>query len=263
MNKLIDYIFNQLASQFNDRLRIREKRPGIYQLYLPFYHEDGDMVEVYLDGRKRTNEVTESEVIRISDFGMTAMRLSYAYEIDTPNKEKIFSQILSENQICEVDGHIVYDTPIDSIYPSLMHFCQAIAKVSTMRQFKREVVDSLFYEQLDNFIMGQLIAYNPMKNVTPIPERDDLEVDYQFTPNGHPVYLFGIKDAYKARLATISCLEFVLKNHKFKSFIVHDDFEKLPKKDRTRLTSASDKQFPSLEDFNKNAKTFLEREATY
>ena len=87
-----------------------------------------------------------------------------------------------------------------------------------------------------------------------------LEIDYEFTPNGYPVYLFGVKDTSKARLATISCLEFQKANIKFRSLIVHDDFEKLPRKDRSRLTNACDKQFTSLEEFKKDAKTFLERE---
>lgn len=96
-----------------------------------------------------------------------------------------------------------------------------------------------------------------------IPERDDLEVDYRFTPNGHPVYLFGVKDTAKARLATISCLEFLRVDLRFKSYIVHEDFEKITRKDRSRLTSACDKQFPSLDDFTQNATKFLDREAQY
>jgi len=40
---------------------------------------------------------------------------------------------------------------------------------------------------------------------------------------------------------------------------VHEDIEKLPRKDRVRITSACDKQFTSLEDFKQNAKQYLER----
>ncbi|MBM2815313.1 MAG: hypothetical protein HW421_2075 [Ignavibacteria bacterium] len=39
-----------------------------------------------------------------------------------------------------------------------------------------------------------------------------------------------------------------------------EDFEKLPKKDRSWLTNACDKQFTSLDDFKVNAIGFLERE---
>ena len=108
--------------------------------------------------------------------------------------------------------------------------------------------------------MTELIEYKPKKNVTPIQERDDIEADYEFVPNGHPVYLFGVKDTLKARLVAISCLEFQRANLKFRSCIVHEDFEKLTKKDRSRLTNACDKQFTSLDDFKVDAKKYLERE---
>ena len=42
---------------------------------------------------------------------------------------------------------------------------------------------------------------------------------------------------------------------------VHEDFEALPGKDRTRVTNAADKQFTTLEDFKSNAVEFLDREA--
>ena len=63
------------------------------------------------------------------------------------------------------------------------------------------------------------------------------------------------------RLATISCLEFQLKNLRFRSMVVHEDFDEIGRKDKIRLTSACDKQFTSLDDFKENAKQYLEREA--
>ena len=41
---------------------------------------------------------------------------------------------------------------------------------------------------------------------------------------------------------------------------IHEDFTKIPGKDITRLTSACDKQFVSLDDFRDNAVKSLERE---
>ena len=130
-----------------------------------------------------------------------------------------------------------------------------------MRYFKREVVESLFYEMLEEFILKELSEYKPQKGVLPIPERDDLEADFEFRPNGHPIYLFGVKDSSKARLATISCLEYQKAKLNFRSLIVHDDFERLPKKDMSRLTNTCDKQFTTLDDFTANAQIFLERES--
>jgi hypothetical protein len=248
MNDILEYI----KQSFNNRISIREKRPGIYQLIMPLYHEDGDMIDIFIEERNGN--------YFLSDYGMTLMRLSYSYEIDTPNKEAIFQRILSENRLEEVDGNIYFKTKKESLYSDIMHISQAFMKIGSMRYFKREVVESLFYELLNEIITKDLTEFKPKINVLPIPERDDLEADYEFMPNGHPVYLFGVKDAAKARLSTISCLEYQKANLKFRSFIVHDDFEKLPRKDRTRLTNACDKQFTSLDDFKMNAKLFLERE---
>ncbi len=249
MNEILENIKNS----FNNRISIQEKRPSVFQLLLPLYHEDGDMIDLFI--------VPNSEgTYTLCDFGLTLMRLSYSYEIDTTNKESIFQKILSENFLSEENGNIFYKTKSETIFTDIMHVAQAFAKIGSMRYFKREVVESLFYEILDEFVEKELQKFKPRKNILPIPERDDLESDYEFRPNGYPVYLFGVKDTSKARLATISCLEYERANLKFRSLIVHEDFEKLPKKDRVRLTNACDKQFTSLEDFKVNAIKFLERE---
>ncbi len=249
----MEQILENIKSSFNNKLRIREKRPGIFQLFLPIYHEDGDMIDVYI-------EQTEPGKYRLCDYGMTIMRLSYSYEIDTDNKEAILQKILSENHLFEENGNIYYHTNSENIYSDILHVCQTYMKIGSMRYFKREVIESLFYEMLDEFVMSNLNEYKPQKNVLPIPDRDDLEADYEFRPNGHPIYLFGVKDSSKARLATINCLEYEKANLNFRSLIVHEDFEKLPKKDRSRITNTCDKQFTTLDDFKINAKTFFNRE---
>lgn len=248
-------IISRLKEQFNGRLRVNEKRPGIFQLFLPLYHEDGDMIEIYL----QQSRINGSEW-KISDYAMSLMRLSYSYEVDTPNKEKIFQRIISENGLKEEDGNIFLLAKNEQLYPSILQFAQTVSKISSMRYFKREVIESLFYEMLDEFVMSELQEYKPEVKVLPLPERDDLEADYAFHANGYPVYMFGIKDVSKARLAAICCLEYQKHDINFRSYMVHDDFVKLPKKDQSRLTSACDKQFVSLDDFKENAVKFLERE---
>lgn len=248
-----------LKEQFNSQVSLSEKRPGIQQLFAPLYHEDGDMMSIFLDLQKDA-EVAPNQKITISDHGLTLMRLSYSFDIDTPNKERIFQKILAENGVFEVDGTLSIESKPDSLYPTLLQFSHTIAKVCNMRQFKREVLNSLFEEILADFINEKLKIYRPSESILPLPDRDDLEVDYQFSPNGIPFYLFGVKDNAKARLATIACLEFQKARLLFKSIAVHEDFDRLTKKDRTRLTSACDKQFPSLVDFQNNAHEYFDRE---
>jgi len=245
-----------LRAQFNNQVSFRERRPGVLQLVAPLFHEDGDMVDIFLEP---TNGGQEN--IRICDHGMTLMRLSYNFDIDTPNKERIFQRILAENRIREEKGNLFLDAKPESLYPSVLQFAQAVAKVSNMQLFKRELIQTLFYEMLTEFIEDSLDKYSPRPKVFPIPERDDLEVDFEFSIKPRPIYLFGVKDAAKARLTTISCLEFQRAKIPFKSFVVHEDFENLSRKDRSRITSAADKQFISLDDFKANAEQVLEREA--
>lgn len=58
---------NTPASAFE----LYERRTGVFQLILPVYHEDGDMVEIFIVQSPRGGEY-----VRLCDFGMALMRLS-------------------------------------------------------------------------------------------------------------------------------------------------------------------------------------------
>jgi hypothetical protein len=249
-------ILENLKTGLNHHVSFREKRPGIVQVLAPLFHEDGDMVDIFLDLPKPPNES-----IRISDHGMTLMRLSYSYEIDTATKRRILDRILSENGISEEHGRLFVEATPDRVYPALLQFAQAAAKVSNMQAFKREVVQNLFYEMLGDFVKSSLGRFNPVESYQPLPGRDDLEVDWKFQLP-REVFLFGVKDNAKARLAALACREFQLNKISFRSIIVHEDFENgLCKKDQSRITNAADKQFTSLSDFQANAEDYLLRES--
>lgn len=211
------------------------------------------MIDIFLEPR-------ESGAYEISDYGQTLMRLSYSYELDTPKKIQIFNKIILENKVESDGGTIKLISDSNSLFRDVMQLSQALLKVGSMRFFKREVIESLFFEMLEDFVFSELLEFKPRKNVLPISERDDLEVDYMFQPNGHQIFLYGVKDPMRARLATISCLEFQKAKINFRSVVVHEDLLKLPKKDISRLTNACDKQFTSLDEFKNNARAFLERE---
>lgn len=249
----MEEILKNIERDFNNHVSVKQKRPGIYQLFVPIYHEDGDMMDIFLSMDGKGN-------YKLSDYGLTLQRLAYTYDIDTDHKEKVLQKIISENKLLDENGNIGVFTKPDTVFTDIMHVTQAYSKIGSMGYFRREVIESLFYEILDEFIFSELQEFKPQKRVYPIPGRTDIEVDYQFSPNGHPVYLFGVKDSNQAKLTTISCLEFQRAKLKYRSFVVNEDFNKLPKNDRTRLTNACDKQFTSLDDFKKSAVDFFERE---
>jgi hypothetical protein len=247
-------IENALAAQFHDKIRLKSRRPNILQVYAPFYHEDGDMLDMFIE--------PHNGGVRVCDFGKTLMRLSYTFDLDTENKRRIFNELLTENQV-EFDdgsGNIFIDTTEENLCNSVLHFSQVIAKVSRLDVLRREIVSGLFFEMLNEFIEAELGAFNPRFDYLPIPGRDELMVNCAFEIKPHPVYLFAVRSSNQARLATLSFLEFQKAALRFKGFVAHDDIESLPKNDRKRITSAADKQFVSLEDFRENAARFLSRE---
>jgi len=244
-----------LKSEFNRHITFRERRPNVLQVVAPLFHEDGDMVDIFLDLPKNPDGP-----IRISDHGMTLMRLSYSYEIDTPTKQRILDRILSENGISEGEGRFYMDTRPESIYPALLQFAQAVAKVSNMQAFRREVVTNLFYETLNDFVASSLSSFRPEPNFMPIPERDDLDVDWRFPIPARNIYLYGVRDSSKARLVGLSCLEFQKQGIPFRSVIIHEDETGLPKKDQRRITNIADKQFATLPDFMSGAEEYFARE---
>jgi hypothetical protein len=146
-------VLELLKEQFNGHVAFRERRPGVVQVIAPLFHEDGNMVDIFIDEPHNGNSK-----FRVGDHGMTLVRLTYTYDLDTENKQRIFKRILAENHIQEQNGRLSVEAEPDRLYPAILHFAQTVAKVSGMQYFKRKVIQSLFYEQLAEFIEERLGA---------------------------------------------------------------------------------------------------------
>ncbi len=251
---MLDNYIGILSNQFNSYLHLKEKRPGIVQVFVPLYHADGDMMDIFF-------QEIDSIRIRISDYGLTIMRLSYTYDVEGPTKAKVLERIVNESGVT-MDGKGVLSIECDkeSVYPALMQFAQTISKVTNMRLFKREVIHSMFFEMLDEFVMSKLEKFHPQKEYFPIPGHEEYEVDYCINSRPRPIFLFGVNSNSNARLTTISCQKFIAEKVNFSSLVILENLEILGKKDQSRLMSAADKQFPSLEDFMALAEEYIERE---
>jgi hypothetical protein len=213
------------------------------------------MVDMFLE-----QSPAQQDKVRICDKGMTLMRLSYSYDIDTPNKELILGRILSENGVCEQNGNLFIDAHPDGLCPAILQFAQTVARVSNMRMFRREVIHSLFFEMLAEVVDEKLRGFNPRHPYYPLPDQEEYQVDYCFNGRDRPVYLFGVNNSPTARLAIISSLKFQNENLRFYGAVVLDSLDSLGKKDQARLLSATDKVFPSLDDLRENGGRFLNRE---
>lgn len=247
----------ELKSGFCKDITFQEKRPGVLQVFAPIFHEDGDMIDLFIDSPKIGEGST-----KVSDHGLTLMKLSYDFDLDTENKRRLLARILDENGISERNGELFIETQPNSVLPAFLQMAQTVAKVTNLQYLKRQLIQSLFYEQLNGFVRLSLEKFSPIPDYQPLIERPDLEVDWRLRAGNKEVYLYGIKDGAKARLAAVSCLEFQRRNIPFTSVVIHENFESgLSKRDQSIITNAADKQFTSLDSFRANAAQFLEREA--
>lgn len=242
-----------LAAGFNGHIDVREKRPGVMKLIVPMFHEDGDMIDIFLE------ELADGRV-RISDRGLSLMRLSYDFDLDTANKERIFRRILDENRIFEDRGDLFAEVTPQQLYPAVLNFGQTVAKITNMAVYRREVIANLFDEMLHDRVTAQLRGFSPREDVVPLPGREELVVDYALD-RPTPIYLFGVRerDAAKLRLTAVSCLEFQKAALRFRSVVVHQDFDSLSRTDRQIITNAVDKQFTSLDEFDAAGREAIER----
>jgi hypothetical protein len=250
-----DLMLQNLRIGFAGHIDVRLKRPNILKVLVPLFHEDGDMLDIFV-------EDTEDGRVQISDYGLSLMRLSYDYDINTDTKRRIFQQILSESNAIEDNGKIIVKSDIENIYPSVLQFGQIVTRVCSLRLHRRDVVANLFYEMIDEFVKKDLSSFHPVERFNPLESREELTVDYSFAnDNSPPIYMFAAKkdNIAKIRLIAVSCLEFLRRDINFQSLVVHEDFYSLPKPDMRIITNAVDKQFTSRIDFEQGAPEYIKR----
>lgn len=234
-------------------LDIYERRSGTFQLIVPIRHEDGDMIDIYLQDSPRGNGH-----IRICDFGMTLMRLSYTLDINTPTRARIFNSILMNNGVTNDDGNLYLDTGMELLYESILQFAGCAQKVCNMRYWSRESVRSAFYDDLSDYITTELTRFSPVPDHSPLPDYP-ISVDWSLTHNSREFYLFGVRGNDKAKNVAISLLEYQKARLPFISLVVHEDFDDLGLKERLHLTRHADAQYPLLNHFRELGIADIER----
>ena len=257
----INFVLNSL-NKTRKSFDVYERKPGKYQLMVPALHEDGDMIDIYLQESPLGNEY-----IRICDFGMALMRLSYTYDINTPVKKKIFNGILSNNNILNDNGNLYLDSRFDKLYEGILQFVGSVQKVCSMEYWGKEMKHSTFYKDLKDVILNELKEFNPQPDITPLSkdmqtETSIYKVDWSLRFHERQFYLFGVSGSNKAKESAIALLEFKKAELPFMSLIVHEDIENLNDKDKIYLMRNSDKQYPGLSDFNEIGNSDIKRLAS-
>ena len=211
------------------------------------------MVDVYLQ-----DSPLGEGYIRICDFGMTLMRLSYTFDVNTSTRQQILDSILINNGVMDDNGNFYLDTPTLLLFESVLQFVGCAQKVCNMRYWRKEVIQSAFYEDLEDYITFEMKQFAPFADNSPIPNYP-ISVDWTLTHNNRNFYVFGVRGNDKAKNVAIALLEFQAAKLPFMSLVVHEDIEELGKKEALYLTRNADGQYPILNDFREKGAEDIER----
>ena len=248
--KKLPEINSLLQKQFGANIGVEEVSSSVLRVYAPFFHEDGDMLSIYLD--------ISSENILIRDYGNTLMRVAYTFDYESENKKKILDDIVKSYNGMLIDDEISMFANESNLAMTVYHFSQLIAKTSSIDMLQREFVKSLFFEYLNDFVETNLNGYEVVRNCTPSSDKS-LIVDYVIKAT-RPIYMFGVNSDSRASRTIISCLSFQREKIPFRSLVVHENIDSLNSFNRQQIINVADKQYYSFDGFKTECNTYLERE---
>lgn len=224
-----------LCEQWCADVDIGEDSAGI-RISLPLIESDGDAVTVWV-----------TPIVggwRLRDCGTTLMRLSYDMDVDLlaeGQRAKVLERILVEHQLSLVEGELVVDAQERGLGLALLNIGQASLRIGDIKLWSRARVASTFYEDLQTTLANIVgrerlkIDYEPPN----IPDAGNYLVDFAITDIARPLYIFGVPNTDKAKLANIVLLHLQQHKHVFDSLIVPSDFEAISKPDFRRLMNAA------------------------
>lgn len=244
MSITLNNLKQKLCSSLCEDINLYQKDNDLFYIETPFTFPDGDTYTIYL--KLLTGGV------RITDRGHTFMQLSYEMDIDTLYKGtrgKLREQIMNELALSEEEGQIYLDSSLDQLGNNLFRFSQGITKIHDLSFLNRDQVTSTFYEDLSKSLTHIVNPSIIQKDyvIPNISNAENYRIDYFIPGKSAPLYIFGIPNKDKARLATITLQHLSGENLTFESIIVCANQTELPRSDLARLTNAGGKMIASLD----------------
>lgn len=245
MNIDVEILQKSLCSLMCADVQIRQKNGNLLAVDTPFCFPDGDPYQIYI-------KEMPGGILRLSDMGHTLMHLSYDNEIDKfreGTRGSLLNQIKAETSIEENDGEFYIETELASLGSNIFRLGQAITKIYDLTFLNRARAESTFYEDLNEQlvrIVGQekIIKdyfYEGMENARDYP------IDYRVEGKYAPIFVFGIPNRDKARLATIILERLLRAKADFDSLLIFSDQGSIPRPDLARLSNAGGEMIASLD----------------
>ena len=217
----------------------------LWRVTTPFVFPDGDGYSLYL-------KQLPSGGWRVGDLGSTLMHLSYENDIGKfreGSRGRLFAQILADSELSEDDGEFFIDTPAEALGVGVFRFGQAMTRLHDLTFLNRLRVESTFYEDLREALKSTVDETRLHEGhvVAGVPKAADYPVDYYIEGGAQPLYLFGVPNRDKARLATIILQHLIGADVEFNSMIVFQNSAEIPPRDLSRLMNAANDMVDSLD----------------
>lgn len=223
-------------------VQIVPRADGYLFVSTPFEFDDGDNYSVYLK--------PGPSGVRITDRGTTLMHLSYDNDLKKfrdGTRGALLQQIVLGAGLHEDDGEFFMDVPGDDLGSALVRFGQGLTRIHDLTFLNRVRVQSTFYEDLKEEVEAIVGAEQIRENfvIPNVPQGESYPVDIYIPGSRGPLFIFGVPDQGKARIATI-IIQY-LRHHlqgradfgRFKSLVVFQDQSNVPHLDRSRLLNAA------------------------
>ena len=242
----------QLCKTLCGAVHVRSSGNALWRVETPWTFPDGDTYSIYISPAPTGG-------LRVSDQGLTMMQLSYENDLAKfreGTRGKLLAQIVADVGMSEDDGEFYLDTTLDDLGATIMRLGQALTRVHDVTFLNRIRAENTFYEDLREKLHSIVGAERLTENyvVPDIARAGDYPVDYLISGGNAPLYLFGVPNRDKARLATIILQHLNAANVDFRSMIVYQNMVDVPRIDVSRLTNAANDAIASLdatEDFER------------
>lgn len=237
-----------LMDSFNHAVSFREVKPNTYQIFLPYYHLDWDMIDIFL--------CIFWDKIIISDFWQTLMRLSYYIDTLSSSKKKVLDAILATYTV-KCNEKFVLSIEVDDsekLYPCMMEMIAVITKISDISFLKQERAKNMFYEEFDKFMMED------------VREKTNVSIDRDFSPQIDskwsypvpyklntkvPIFVFPVSTNEKCLEAVATLLFYANHNFNNKSISIFRDNTEILDRNYWKLVDLSDRPLSIFDSANR------------
>lgn len=246
-----------IAKSFEWSLEIRLVKVGTFQIFLPYFHEDGDMIDifVYNYGKK----------IIVTDFGKTMMRLSYYTNLDSPTKQKLLNSILASYFVKLENGKLILVVEkIEELFSYIMEFISVVTKVTNISYLKQERIKNLFYENFENFMVESLskeLNLEIKKDFYP-----DCDQKKEYVPSYAilqtkipPLLFFPVLNDDRCKDVTMALLYYKTQSFKNNSIVIFNDFSDITPVNSWKLINLADRPFTNFDDGQSKMKEYISK----